>query len=268
MEFAIEDLAEHGVRWIEPAFIHGYIDFDEEAFSDASASRMLKTFEASNVAALAVSAHFDLGGEEAEPMLRRRITFAAGIGATYLITNAWSHQRSETGLATVARVLPMLEEHAVVLALENPGHGNDNVLGDIADAAATIERLGSPLVRLNYDVANVFTYSREAVQPLDELPGVLPLVAHLHAKDVLAEPSGWRFTALGQGSTRMAEIVATLDALSPDLPVAIELPLRLERLGRGDPVRSAEPVPLEQIRCAVTQSMRLLTGSQATVGDA
>jgi hypothetical protein len=37
--------------------------------------------------------------------------------------------------------------------------------------------------------------------------------------------------------------------------VAIELPLRLRRPGRGDPVRAAEPLPLAMIREAIRCSL-------------
>jgi hypothetical protein len=39
--------------------------------------------------------------------------------------------------------------------------------------------------------------------------------------------------------------------------VGIELPLRLRRPERGDPVRMAEPVPLAVIREAVERSLRV-----------
>ena len=54
----------------------------------------------------------------------------------------------------------------------------------------------------------------------------------------------------GQGDVDCDAIMTAL-AGRPDLPFAVELPLRLRRRADAQPVRAPEPIPLPQIEVAV-----------------
>ena len=73
---------------------------------------------------------------------------------------------------------------------------------------------------------------------------------HFHLKDVRQDASGWHFVVPGQGDLDCAAI---MDALAdrPDLPFAVELPLRMRRRPDAQPVRAPEPAPLPVIEAAV-----------------
>lgn len=256
MEAAINEIAAAGARFVEPAFIRGYLAFDESAFSEASGGRLERLIRESGLSAIAVSAHLNLGLPDAVPMLRRRVAFASRLGSSFLITNAGARRNREDVLAAVLAVLPDCEQAGVVLALENPGHGTDDLIGNGGEGAELIKAIGSPLVRLNYDAGNVFTYSGGALRPENDIAAALPLVAHLHLKDVAERAQGWFFSALGEGSL---DYPALWRRLPRDLPVGIELPLRLERRRRADPVRGAETVPMPSIRTALRRSLAFVT---------
>lgn len=255
MAVAIREIAAAGARSVEPAFIRGYVEFDETAFSEAAAARLLGLMEGEGLSAGAVSAHLDLGLAEAPAMLQRRIAFAARLGSPFLVTNAGKRQDRGAVLATVQSVLADCERSGVTLALENPGHGHGEIIGNARDGAEFLRAVGSPHVRLNYDAGNVFTYSGGAARPEDDLPAALPEIVHLHLKDVAERPEGWVFTPLGEGAL---DFRALWRRLPPGLPVGIELPLRLERPGRADPRRRPDPVPLPAIRDAVRRSLALV----------
>lgn len=252
LEQAVEEIALAGARAVEPAYIRGYVDFDEDAFSEACAARMRAILEAARLPALAVSAHMDLGLPDALAMLERRVRYAAGIGARLVITNAGSASRRETVLRVLERAIPVCEQSGIVIALENPGHGEGDILGDGRAGAQFMASVASPFVRLNYDAGNVFTYSTERIQPHADFPAVRDHVAHLHLKDVLSTAEGWRFTAIGDGSVDYASL---WPLLPPDLPAALELPLRLQRPGRRDPVRMRRPLDIEVLRKELAASL-------------
>ncbi|RYD93641.1 MAG: hypothetical protein EOP61_23205 [Sphingomonadales bacterium] len=63
---------------------------------------------------------------------------------------------------------------------------------------------------------------------------------------------GWEFCALGAGNVDLA---AYLAAIPHDLPLSLELPLRLSRPGYGDPVRNVDPLALGDLRAALAQSL-------------
>jgi sugar phosphate isomerase/epimerase len=79
LEKAFEEIAASGAHSVEPAFIKGYIDFDESAFSDGNGRRLARLIADAGLGVTAVSAHLDLACEGAVEMMRRRIAFAASV---------------------------------------------------------------------------------------------------------------------------------------------------------------------------------------------
>jgi sugar phosphate isomerase/epimerase len=258
IERAFAEIANAGIAFVEPAFIAGYVDFDEESFGEFAAAALASEMAEAGVSAFAVSAHHDMGAEGARLATARRLRFAARLGATCLITNATTRAQRQNFLRNLDAVLPVCEETGVVLALENPGHGDNSLIASASDGVDLVEEIGSRFVRLNYDFGNVFTYSRERVCPEAEFEAAIPAIVHAHVKDVLATPDGWTFTAIGDGSIDYAAIWRRLAKLAPDLPVGLELPLRLKRPDRADPLRAPEPLPLATLRQALDRSLAFL----------
>ena len=256
---ALEAAARLGFGHVEPAYIQGYMDFTEDDLGDVPAVRLRAELAAHGLGCVAVSAHMDAGGEDAAAMLSRRLRFAAGIGASFVVTNTTTRGRREAFLRHVAAVLPLAQSLGVALAFENPGFGDDSLIGRAADAAAVLDEFRSPWVTLNYDAGNVFTFNYERVAPQDDLPLALPLARHLHLKDVLASADGWQFVALGEGSIDTPALLRML--AGGDVPVALELPLRLERPGCGPMVRQRDPLPVPVIESAVARSLAFVRAS-------
>lgn len=255
MELAIEEIAAAGASHIEPAFIRGYVDFDEGMFTDTKGSKLRQTAGSAGLGINAVSAHLDLSGPDAVDSLLRRVAFAAGLGASFLITNAGPMTNRASIRRTIDAVLPGLEQANIVLALENPGHGKGDLLGDARSGASFVREIGSRHVCLNHDAGNVFTYSDEATQPAEDIATALQAVGHAHLKDIVSAGSGWAFCAVGDGSIDYEPYWAMLP---PTLPVSIELPLRLERPQRRDPQRRNEPVDMAIIRRALQRSLHFV----------
>jgi sugar phosphate isomerase/epimerase len=251
MERALDEIAALGVP-VEPAFIKGYTEFDETTFAEPGAARLARALTARGLRAQAVSAHMDLSAEGADAMLARRIAFAGLIGAPILVTNAGPAAGRTAILRRLDDALPLLEGAGVVLALENPGHGKGDLIGRGEEGAALVAALGSPLVRLNLDVGNLLTYAG-GVEP--GLSAALPAAAHAHLKDIAEDGLDWRFVPLGEGSVDWRAVAGAMTRLAPGLPVAIELPLRLRRPRRADPLRAANPLPIAAIRDALARSL-------------
>ncbi|TNC65048.1 sugar phosphate isomerase/epimerase [Rubellimicrobium roseum] len=252
MEVALDELAELGVAAVEPAYIRGYTAFDEDSFSESAAERLGRALRDRGLGVRAVSAHMDLSDGDAAAMLARRIDFAAGLGARILITNAGPAVARGVILDRLAGAVPRLEVAGIVLALENPGHGRDDLIGLGEQGAALVAALGSDRLRLNVDVGNLCTYAG-GLEP--GLSAALPAAVHAHLKDFAEDGPDWRFVPLGEGMVDWRAVAGAMGRLAPGLPVAVELPLRLHRPGRGDPVRMAEPLPLPTIREAIRRSL-------------
>lgn len=255
IERGFAEIAATGVRFVEPAFIRGYVDFDEETFDERSAAACASAIAASGLSSFAVSAHHDMGAPGAAEATIRRLQFAAGIGARILITNSARAADVEVFRRNLDDVLPVAEDTGVVIALENPGHGAGDLIGSAADGVRLLQSIDSPRVRLNYDFGNILTYSAERIPPETDCEAALSFMVHAHLKDVLSLPDAWQFTAIGDGSIDYAAIWSVLAKRAPDLPVGLELPLRLTRPERAAPRRAAEPLPLADLRHALRRSL-------------
>lgn len=253
LETAFEELAALGLRHVEPAYIHGYMDFDETAFSDAAARACRARLSAAGLSARAISAHIDLGAPDAPERLVRRLRFAAGIGATIVITNAATRSAAAAMRHCLETTLPQAEAARTIIALENPGHGRDALIPDGAAGAALIARFRSDWLRLNYDVANVLTYAEGGLRPEHDIEAAKPALAHLHFKDVRESEDGWVYAPLGEGNVALERVARSIAGTS--VPVGVELPLRLSRRRGGNPARLRPPLDLSTIRSAVRLSL-------------
>ena len=246
-----DSLAACGARFVEPAFIVGYTEpFDEGSFAPTQARAYRAALEASGLRCHAFSSHIDLGREDALSVFRGRMDFAAALGAKVINTNAAERSRQARFLANIGP----LNDHAVslglVIGLENPGNGEDNLVNDAAEGLALVRNLGLPAVRLNYDPGNTVSHRPGRIDAAADAVAALPACAHFHLKDVRHDADGWRFVVPGQGDIGCAAI---LDALArrPDLPFAVELPLRMRRRRDAQPVRAPDPVALPLIETAM-----------------
>ncbi|MCM0018369.1 MAG: sugar phosphate isomerase/epimerase [Tagaea sp.] len=264
---AFAEIAALGAKYVEPAYIRGYVEFDETAFSDNAAAKLARQMSDAGVAPLALSAHIDAGEPDAVELLRRRLGFAARIGARFVITNSTTVERSDVFRRNAGELARAAEDARVVVAFENPGHGTDNLFGAAADGLKLLSELNSPWLGINYDTGNVLTYSGEAIHPEDDVASILDAASHFHFKDILSTPLGWEFTALGEGSIDFSRILALIAKRSRRIPMGIELPLRLKRLGRAAPSRSPAPLELETIRSAVSGSLAFVRRSLAAAAQ-
>lgn len=255
---AFDEIAASGLGFVEPAFIPGYTDFTEADFSEAAGQGLAARAARSGLNIGAVSAHMDLGqpGEAGFSMLARRIRFAAACASPVLISNAGLARDADTIAEHVEAALPLCEALGVMLALENPGHGSGAMIHDVASGTAFVARFAHPLLRLNYDAGNVYSYSGGTLQPGDDIATAgTAAIGHGHLKDLSASAGDWGFCAIGAG---LVDYPALMRRLPAALPLSLELPLRLARPGRGDPVRSPTALPLPMLRAALETSLRAL----------
>jgi len=247
-----DSMAACGVRFVEPAFIVGYTEpFDETMFSDANARQYRRWLEASGLGCHAFSSHIDLGRSDAVAVFTRRMEFAASLGARVINTNAALRANAARFHANIAPLARRAAALGMVIGLENPGNGEDNLINDAQEGLALIRALDLESVRLNYDPGNTVSHRPGRIDATADALLALPGCAHFHVKDVRRSDAGWRFTPPGQGEIDYETIMPAL-AGKANLPFAIELPLRMHRLRNAQPVRAPQPIPLPEIEAAIS----------------
>ncbi len=248
---ALDSMARCGVRFVEPAFIVGYTEpFGEDSFTPAAARRARGWLDASGLRCHALSTHIDLGRDDAVAVFKGRMDFAAALGARVVNTNAAVRSRRARFLANIGPLAAHAAALGLAIGLENPGNGEDNLMNDAAEGLALVAELALPAVRLNYDPGNTASHRPGGIDAARDAVAALPGCAHVHLKDVKRDAEGWHFVVPGRGDIDCDAVMAAL-AGRPDLPFAVELPLRMRRRTDAQPVRRAEPVPLPVIEAAV-----------------
>jgi sugar phosphate isomerase/epimerase len=242
-----------GIKLVEPAYIKGYMVFDEDAFEAPAIAAMKALLKRHKLSSVAISAHMDTGSDQAEAMLARRIRFTAEIGARVTITNSTTHDRRPLLEKTLAANLRLAEKLGVVIALENPGNGPTNIMPDARRGADLVQSFNSPFLRMNYDTANALTCTEGETRPETDVDFALPLSSHMHFKDVVRTSERWRYVAIGSGEIDYAKLLQKLKP-HPEIPLTLELPLRLKRKFHQEPERDPDLSGMDTIAKAITDS--------------
>lgn len=225
LETAMEEIARLSGH-IEPVYISKYDPaLAEDYFTPANARQLSSRLAALGLRLTAMASHMDLGLPDAVPVFRRRMEFASDIGARFILTNASRTPQAAQFFSNLEALAARAEALDLVIALENPGDGQDQLLGTGAQGVAILRRLGSERVKLNYDFSNIFTYSKGRMHPEQELDAVLPFIAHLHLKNVKSCDGAWPVCGAHEGIIDYPALFRRFPALR-NLPLSIEMPIR------------------------------------------
>ena len=258
LDTALEEIARL-TPYIEPVFIAKYDpSLCERYFSENNARILFKRLKELRLKVRSVSSHMDLGQPDSAAVFKKRMEFAKAIGAGVILTNAGHKSREAVFYRNMEELALHAEKLDLIIAFENPGDGQDQLLETGLQGLAILDRIGSDRVKLNYDFSNIFTYSKSVRHPEQEVEMVLACVGHLHLKNVKAQEGQWTVCSIEEGIIDYRNLFRRYPALS-DIPMCIELPLRFAYDAQFDFVlRESSPLPLEHIRTILTDSLEYL----------
>lgn len=251
----LDSIASCGAQYVEPAFIVGYTEpFDESTFSLSNVPQYTTWLKQSGLQCFAFSSHIDLGKSDSDTVFARRMDFARALGAKIINTNAASRTNADGFFRNIRILAAHAERLDMIIGLENPGNGEDNLFNLAEDGLSLLERVGSPYVRLNYDAGNTVSHRPGRVDPAKDALVAMPGCVHVHLKDVQTRIDGFYFVAVGEGDVDCAMILQAVKA-RPDLNLAIEIPLRFHRNLAAQPCRNNSPVELFEIEAILRKSL-------------
>ncbi len=167
---ALQEIAHLGVGCVELAFLKAYApELPEAFFTEAEGQRLHRLLAEFGLAGPAVSAHMDLGADDAVDAFRRRMGFAKAVGARFIISNASTRSRERLFFTHMERLADFARSLGVTICLENPGDGEDHLIDSARTGAVVIQKIASEHVRLNYDIGNVVINSRGTRRPEADL---------------------------------------------------------------------------------------------------
>jgi L-ribulose-5-phosphate 3-epimerase len=202
---ALQGIARAGYRGVELSAVPGWT---EHVSLDEDPATVRAEVERCGLMATALSAHSDLTSEEGLAHGLKAVEWAARYDLPVVVTAVGGHQSSEESehafLANVPTLADAAASAGVIIALEIHG----DIMASAEQALPLIEKIGHESVRINYDTANVEYYSgRKAVE---DLPLILPYLAHVHLKDHRGGRGDWSFPACGEGTVDFSRVLEIL----------------------------------------------------------
>jgi sugar phosphate isomerase/epimerase len=189
-EAGLERAAQLGYEYVEPMVHNGRELLSEAGYfhsfsMDEDPLEMLELLRKYGLKASGLSAHCPLMRPEISvPYLQKAIRFAAAIGAPVVNTDEgirpeWVPLEEAWGVMryTLKTVLRTAERYGIYIGIE-PHQSITTTTEGLLRVAHLVE---SPMLRVNYDTGNAFLGGED---PYIGLKAVLPLLVHVHAKDI------------------------------------------------------------------------------------
>lgn len=189
-ETAVARAAEMGYLYVEPMVHNGRELLSEAGYfhsfsMDNDPLEMKDILQKYRVKASGLSSHCPLMRPEISvPYLEKAIRLAAVIGAPVVNTDegirpSWltDEECFEVMRYTLKKVLQVAERYGVAVGIE-PHQSISKTTPGLLRIATLVE---SPFLKINYDTGNAYLSGED---PYDALQTVLPLLAHVHAKDI------------------------------------------------------------------------------------
>ena len=186
----LERAAQLGYEYVEPMVHNGRELLSEAGYfhsfsMDDDPLEMLDLLRMHGLKASGLSAHCPLMRPEISvPYLQKAVRFAAAIGAPVVNTDdgirpewvpldeAWGVMRY-----TLKTVLRAAERYGVYIGIEP----HQSITTTTEGLLRVVHLVESPMLRVNYDTGNAFLGGED---PYIGLKAVLPLLVHVHAKDI------------------------------------------------------------------------------------
>ena len=259
LPIALKEIAGLGAAHVELCFTKGYVEgLSEDHFSEKNANTLRQMIADEGLQTIALAGHIDLGGDQAVPALKRRMVFAKAIGATMVHTNATQEFNENLFFRNMESLADFAAEMEMIIALENPGDGENALIDTGKAGAAVIQKIGSDHIRLNYDPSNVYSYTKGHVKPEQDILHTLPYAAHVHFKDMKQIEDGWLFSEIGKGIVNYSDVFKVLTNQDKLLPTSIEFPKNFRRKEDFSPLKNPNPPELSEIRDIIRGSLKYI----------
>jgi sugar phosphate isomerase/epimerase len=241
---ALRGIAEAGYTHVELSAVPGWT---EHLSLDEDPADVRRKLDGYGLTAVSLSGHSDLTTRDGLEHGLKAVRWAADYGLPIMNTAVGGHQSADENesafLGNIGELADAAEAAGVVVALEI--HGDIMASSDVT--LPLLEKIGRESVKVNYDTANVEFYSGD--KAVDDLPKIVPHLAHVHLKDTSGGKGNWDFGAIGSGSVDFARVLEILRAGGYSGPYSVEIEFQ------GEPWP-----PLEEVDDAMRRSYEHLRG--------
>ena len=250
---ALEGIAAAGFKHVELTAVRNWTEHIMPDMPDGELNRIQAKMKDLGLSCLSLSGHCNLTDAARLSDFRANMELARRFGASYIISSTGEAHfgkdeafTDDVLIENIKKLVPDLERLNLKLAIEVHGE-----YGTGEDVARIVKGVGSPLVGVNFDTANVVFYGGRA--PEDDLKNCLEHVNYVHLKDKVGMNNTWNFPAVGKGDLKLLEVIQSLKDHGKQVPLSIEI-----EFTEDFTMRDKVPGDLEKANQAVKDSFDYL----------
>ncbi|MGQ9555196.1 MAG: sugar phosphate isomerase/epimerase family protein [Anaerolineae bacterium] len=224
LERVLEGIAKAGFQYIELIADPQRTSVDN--LSESRLNSLRRQIANAGLFPISVAGHTNLVAPDGVAAFKRRMELAAAVGARIVNTGSGhteTKEEEERFFSIMPGLIKYAERSGIVIAFETHG----GLTGTGKDARRTLERLGSPMCKVNYDTANVIYYRGK--RPEQDIADIADQVVHVHLKDKIGGEMEYNFPPLGEGTIDFRPVVSALQASGYLGPYSVEIEVEGER---------------------------------------
>lgn len=184
-----------------------------------------KIFKKYNLNFYGLAGHCNISDDNDIKKMIKRMEFVKFMGGRYIDTNA-GHKGTENNFyKNLNKIISVAEKLDLMVCLETHG--------DLVDSGKSghklLEKLDSKRIKIGYDPANVYFYSRGMIDPADDVKFVLDNIGIMHFKGVCynEDKSKWSFPTIEKSSFYYNDFFKVLEDYKYKGMIALEVEGRL-----------------------------------------
>jgi sugar phosphate isomerase/epimerase len=174
--------------------------------------------DAAGVTIATVGTGVNLASQDSIAAFDRMLAACASAGVPKVFTSISGKIERAAAMAALKPIAARAADLGVIISMET----HPPFARNADDASQTMNDVGSPALRMNFDTANVHYYNRD-VDTVDELRKVVDRVASVHLKESRGAYESMDFPLFGQGIVDFAEVFRLCAEQGLDGPYTMEL---------------------------------------------
>lgn len=222
---ALEGVAAAGFKYVEIATVRNWTEHIMPEWSEEKKAHVKAKLQELGLTCIAMSGHCDLSDASRLEDFRNNMRLARELGCKWIISSTGEAHFGTEGddnteeklIANLKSLVPDLEALGLKLGIET--HGANYGTGAAVDRL--VKAVGSPLIGVNYDTANIVFWGKD--DPSTDLPKCVNDLNFCHLKDKVGMDSSWNFPALGKGELPLLKLMDYMEEHGFNAPYSIEI---------------------------------------------
>ncbi len=222
---ALEGVAAAGFKYVEIATVRNWTEHVMPEWPQEKIDHVKQKLRELGLECIAMSGHCDLSDAGRLADFRNNMKLAHELGCKWIISSTGEAHFGTEGdddtesklIANIRSIVPDLEKYGLKLGIET--HGANYGTGEAVDRL--VKAVGSPLVGVNYDTANIVFWGHS--NPDTDLKTCVGDLNFCHLKDKLGMDNSWNFPAVGAGELHLLDLMDYMKENGYEGPFSIEI---------------------------------------------